>query len=126
MTIHEWLWTSITRARDFNNVYFYKNKEGDEDMFKSLVINYFKNKVEGYKQQDRVAKREIDEEQYIDENWCLKYFKSCCQNCGIKFNLDTRGGKISSNFTAQRCDNELCHTVENCTAFCVYCNCSAS
>ena len=136
MTIHEWnkdylvcrewLWCSITRCRDFNNVYFFKNKECEEDMFKSLVINYFKNKVEGYKQQDRVAKREIDEEQYIDENWCLKYFKSCCQNCGIKFNLDTRGGKISSNFTAQRCDNELCHTVENCTAFCVYCNCSAS
>ena len=46
---------------------FYKSKEGEEDMFKSLVINYFKNKVEGCKQQDRVAKREIDEEQYIDE-----------------------------------------------------------
>ena len=91
-------------------------------MFKSFVINYFKNKVEGYKQQDRVAKREIDEEQYIDENLCLKYFKGCCQNCGVKFNLGTKGGKIGSNFTAQRLDNELCHTVENCTAFCVYCN----
>ena len=55
MTIHEWnkdylvcrewLWTSITRARDFNNVYFYKNKECEEDMFKSLVINYFKTKL---------------------------------------------------------------------------------
>ena len=29
-------------------------------------------------------------------------FKGCCANCGVKFNLDTRGGKLSSNFTAQK------------------------
>jgi len=30
-------------------MYFFKNDKADEDMFKNLVVNYFKNKVEGYK-----------------------------------------------------------------------------
>ena len=36
-------------------------------MFKNLVVNYFKNKVEGYKGQDRKGGREIVDE-YIDEH----------------------------------------------------------
>ena len=47
----EWLWCAVTRATDFNNVYFFKNDKADEDMFKNLVVNYFKNKVEGHKGQ---------------------------------------------------------------------------
>ena len=76
---------------------FFKNDKAGEEMFKNLVVNYFKNKVEGYKGQDRKGGREIVDE-YIDEHWCLKMFTGCCANCGVKFNLDTRGGKLSSNF----------------------------
>ena len=72
----EWLWCSITRARDFNNVFF-KNDKADEEMQRNLVIGYFKNKVEGYEKQDKVAGREIDEENYIDEHWCLNHFHGC-------------------------------------------------
>ena len=36
-------------------------------MFKNLVVNYFKNKVEGYKGQDRKGGREIVDE-HIDEH----------------------------------------------------------
>ena len=43
-------WRAVTRA-DFNNAFFSKNDKADEDMFKNLVVNYFKNKVEGYKGQ---------------------------------------------------------------------------
>ena len=45
----EWLRCAITRARDFNNVYLFKNEKADEEMQKNLVIGYFKNKVEGHK-----------------------------------------------------------------------------
>ena len=54
----------------FNNVYFFQNEKADEEMQKNLIVGYFKNKAEGYKRQDKVAGREIDEENYIDENWC--------------------------------------------------------
>ena len=76
-------------------MYLFKNDKADDEMFKNMVVNYFKNKVEGYKEQDRKGGREIVDE-YIDEHWCLKMFKGCCANCGVKFNFDTRGGKLSS------------------------------
>ena len=46
---------------------FFKNDKAGEEMFKNLVVNYFKNKVEGYKGQDRKGGREIVDE-YIDEH----------------------------------------------------------
>ena len=121
----EWIWCAITRARDFNNVYFFKNEKADEEMLKNLVIGYFKNKVEGYRKQDKVAGREIDEENYIDEQWCLNHFHGCCAHCGVKFYIEMKAGKLSTNFTAQRQDNTICHSVDNCIPYCIYCNCSA-
>ena len=121
----EWLWCSITRARDFNNVYFFKNEKADEEMHKNLVIGYFKNKVEGYKKQDKVAGREIDLENYVDENLCLKHFHGCCAHCGVKLFIEMKAGKLSTNFTFQRLDNELSHHIDNVEPWCKYCNCSA-
>ena len=46
---------------------FFKNDKAGEEMFKNLVVNYFKNKVEGHKGQDRKGGREIVDE-YIDEH----------------------------------------------------------
>ena len=120
----EWLWCSITRARDFNNVYFFKNEKADEEMQKNLIVGYFKNKVEGYKKQDE--DREIDEENYIDEHWCLKHFHGCCAHCGVKFCIEHKQGRLSTNFTAQRLDCGVAHTLDNIEPWCKYCNCSAS
>ena len=57
--------------------------------------------------QDRKKGREIDEENYVDANWCLKHFGGCCCRCYIKFSLDTQGGKLTTNFSAQRRDNNV-------------------
>ena len=43
-------------------------------MQNNLIVGYFKNKVEGYKKQDKVADREIDLENYVDEDLCLNIF----------------------------------------------------
>ena len=112
-----------TRARDFNNVYSFKNEQADEEMKKNLVIGYFKNKIEGYKKQDKVADREIDLENYVDEELCLKHVHGCCAHCGVKFYIEMKAGKLSTNFTFQRIDNELSHHIENVEARCKYCNC---
>ena len=63
---HEWIWTAFTRADDFRKVKFFKNDKFDWVMDKNRIMNYLDNKIEGYKQQDRKAGREINDENYID------------------------------------------------------------
>ena len=130
----EWIWTAYTRARDFNKVAFFKNEKAEEKMEQQLLINYLKNKIEGYKKQDarRLASirdlkagRELNENNYIDVGWCMDRLKGTCQKCGGDFHIEIKKGALSSNFTAQRLCNLHGHTKDNCQSFCVYCNCSS-
>ena len=91
-------------------------------MFKNLVVNYFKNKVEGHKGQDRKGGREIVDE-YIDEHvW--RCSRVVVQSVELNLILIPEG-KLSSNFTAQRGDNGLCHSIDNSEAYCCHCNSSS-
>ena len=125
ITSREWIWTALTRCVDFRKVKFYCNPDFDKQMDKNMIMRYFKNKVENYKIQDRRAKREITEEEYISAEWCLSQFQSRCQKCNTSFNFETKKGKLCSNFTCQRLDNSIAHHIDNSTSFCVYCNVSA-
>ena len=120
----EWVWTSITRCVDFRKVRFYNNASFDKQMDKKMITRYFKNKVENYKIQDRKVGREINEEEYIKPEWCLKMFKSRCEKCNTAFNFEVKQGKLCSNFTAQRLCNDYGHHLDNCCAYCFYCNVS--
>ena len=121
----EWIWTAYTRARDFNKVAFLKNEKADEKMEKELLINYLKNKIDGYKKQDLKAGRELNEKNYVDVNFCMERLKGTCQKCGGDFHIEIKKGTLSSNFTCQRVDNDFSHTKDNCVAYCCYCNCSS-
>ena len=44
---------------------------------------------------------------------------------GVKFEFETVGGQLCSNFTAQRVENGISHHIDNLEAYCRYCNCSA-
>ena len=68
--------------------------------------------------QNRKKGREIDEESYVDVNWCMKHFAGRCCRCGLKFSLDTQAGKL----TTQRCDNDFGHSVDNIEPYRVGCN----
>ena len=70
-------------------------------MDKNRIMNCFDNKIKGYKQQDRKAGRKINDENYIDAEWCLKRMRGNCQKCGKGFELETTKGKLCSNFTAR-------------------------
>ena len=121
----EWIWTAYTRARDFNKVAFFKNEEVEEKMEKQLLINYLKNKIEGYKKQDMKAGRELNENNFVDVNFCMERLKGTRQKCGGDFHIEIKKGALSSNFTCQRVDNNFSHTKDNCVAYCNYCNCSS-
>ena len=121
----EWIWTAYTRARDFNKVAFFKNVKAEEKMEQQLLINYLKNKIDGYKKQDMKAGRELNENNYVDVNFCMERLKGTCQKCGGDFHIEIKKGELSSNFTCQRVDNNFSHTKDNCVAYCNYCNCSS-
>ena len=121
----EWVWTSLTRARDFNKVAFFKNEKAEEKMEQQLLINYLKNKIEGYKKQDLKAGRALNEDNFVDVNFCMERLKGTCQKCGGDFHIEIKKGALSSNFTCQRVDNNFSHTKDNCVAYCNYCNCSS-
>ena len=121
----EWIWTAYTRARDFNKVAFFKNEKADEKMEQQLLINYLKNKIDGYKKQDLKAGRELNEKNFVDVNFCMERLKGTCQKCGGDFHIEIKKGALSSNFTCQRVDNNFSHTKDNCVAYCNYCNCSS-
>ena len=94
-------------------------------MDKHRITSHVNKNIESYKQQDRKAGRKINDENYIDAEWCLKRMRGHCQKCGKGFELETKRGKLCGNFTAQRIDNALSHTVDDCIVWCLYCNCSA-
>ena len=121
----EWIWTAYTRARDFNKVAFFKNEKAEEKMEQQLLINYLKNKIDGYKKQDLKAGRELNENNFVDVNFCMERLKGTCQKCGGDFHIEIKKGALSSNFTCQRVDNNFSHTKDNAVAFCCYCNCSS-
>ena len=66
-----WFYTSLTRARNLNRVWFYRYPESDDDLLKDLVGNYLRNRIKSYKNQDAKAGREIESDEYIDEQWLM-------------------------------------------------------
>ena len=121
-----WIWTAITRATDLNNVSFYKYDDDNDDFNKNCIYNYLKRKVEGYKEQDRKAKRKIDHKNYITADWLLDRLNGKCELCNTDFYVKSINGNIRTNLTAQRKFNDQTHTISNCIAYCKKCNCAMS
>ena len=142
MTIHQWwfkhvtrkwLYTSITRATHFDNVYFMIDdkilKKDIEDKQDKAIWDYFDKKVRNYIKQDREARRDFWSEwecgNYVNPRWLKNCINKCCGGCGNKFTLDIDDDlNITSDITAQRIDNSLAHILDNIEPMCVICNCS--
>ena len=120
----KWLCTSVTRARDLKKVKFFdydENKENEEQM-----LQYFQRKVEKYKQQDKKAKRPINQNGYITKEILAGWVGLSCSSCGDCLSYSRTGGRVECNITAQRVDNTEGHVVENVLPYCVYCNTAMS
>ena len=117
----QWFYTALTRSRDFNKVKFYKNEVEPEISKKEMKL-YFKNKVDGYKQQDLKAGRMINEREYIDEEWLMSRIGQWCPECHEPFIFEKVCGYTTSTLTAQRLENEDGHYMDNCICMCAKCN----
>jgi hypothetical protein len=64
---------------------------------------------------------------YIKSDWFFDKLSLTCNRCNGEFiyNINANG-VITSNITADRIDNNICHSVSNCKICCVRCNASKS
>lgn len=122
----EWFFTAITRAKDFNKIKFFKYDDDKEDVSKQMVEAYFDNKIANYIEQDKKGNRTIDENDYVDVKCLMNMMNTHCQNCGAILTIDIEDGKIVSNITAQRLNNDQPHYKDNIVGFCKTCNCAFS
>jgi hypothetical protein len=102
------------------NVLFYDYDENAERG--EAMVQYFRKKVERYKQQDKKAKRELREDAYVTTEWLIGCLGKSCQECGECLTYE-RG---RSNLTANRIDNSIGHERDNVVPCCVFCNCALS
>ena len=125
LVTREWLWCTLTRSTDFNNVLFYESAEAENELNETTLHKYWLNKINAYKLQDQKANREIDDSKYVNPSWFMKRVYSHCNNWGCNFEFEFKNGFLTSNMTAQRLDNSIGHESDNCEAWCKLCNCSA-
>ena len=121
----QWLWISISRARDLNKVKFFKYSRDKYDEFSyNSMISFYERKITNYREQDRKAKRKIPKEGYVNIQWFLDNIKNQCNYRGCGCHTIIKNGNITTNLTAQRVKNEFTHTLGNITPYCKLCNCS--
>ena len=99
---------------------FYDYDETKEN--KEQMMQHFQRKVDRYKQQDRKAKRKIEDEGYITKETLAGWVGKSCNSCGDCLSYSRLSGSVECNLTAQRVDNSEGHTVGNVLPYCVYCN----
>jgi hypothetical protein len=112
----EWIWVAVGRADNWENIYIYYNEEEAES--RRLDLNrIIKNKIKGYKEQDKNKGRTWGKNDYIAENWILEKIQGCCPCCSCE--LQTDG---VYQFVVDRLNNDLPHTKDNCHITCYTCN----
>ena len=132
-TNRNWIWTSITRARDLSKLNIFVHSESSIlNLVESKIKQYFKFKIDGYIQQDKKTKR-YNPVNYIDVEWFSNRldmiyldgstFKKQCPDCNLPFELFfNENNDILSNISADRKDNNLGHNKSNIRLCCVKCN----
>jgi hypothetical protein len=125
------LWTAITRATKLSNIYiFIHSNEEIKNMRATRMFIYFVEKIRGYKYQDKIANRVIDEPNYLSPPYIFGALTECgykCTYCSKSFNIGLDGdSNYKTDITFDRIVNSVCHTKSNCIPACLKCNTSRS
>ena len=120
-----YFWVAITGCAGLKNVYFYNEKE-DTSKDDELMLSYFKNKINGYKEQDKTANRSINKDKYITTEFFMNRKSNICSYCDNDFDIyiDNKNKKVKTDITAHRHDNSRSHEIDNCKLCCLHCNVS--
>jgi hypothetical protein len=123
-----WIYVAITRARNLDDLQFVLLDEHEIKESENLrEYQYFQQKVNRYKEQDRAMNRKIPEDaEYVDAQWFQEIInkKGVACKCGIIFDIWTNedNGMMTTNLTANRIDNAFPHLKCNIQAMCLDCN----
>ena len=130
----KYIWTAITRCRKLDNVYIYLHSDKEvEALDDSKISLYFKDKINGYKHQDKIKNRLYNEKDYITEKWLMNKFdepdSTICKCCGRQMylyidNNEDSFDNVKSNITVDRINSLLPHIKSNCQILCSSCNSS--
>lgn len=120
---NNYLWTMLTRCSQFSDISIVQHgKEEICQYNKGYMSVYLRNKIYDYKTQDKIAGRTVDEKTFVTAEWFLNKMSDQlmkCHHCGCHFSiLDNK-----SNFSLDRINNNLAHTMNNCVVACNSCNC---
>jgi hypothetical protein len=92
------------------------------------IRQYYKFKIDGYRQQDEKKQRIYEANDFIDVNWIEQRTKSkgfkcelCCKDFEVF--IDTNNN-VNSDLTIDRLDNSKAHIKSNCQLCCLVCNVS--
>ena len=122
------LYTAITRARSLDKVTFFISSDDKRNQFRDFrYVQYFKFKIDNYKNQDKLKNRVYDEKDYITPDWFIEQFQknNFCKFCNTSFSLYLNDeNNTVSDLTADRINNDLHQTKSNCFLSCYICNCS--
>jgi hypothetical protein len=119
----KWIYTAVTRARQLYQIQFIEYQEQDNT---NKITAYMRQKVEGYKAQDRRAGRPVNNDSYVTAEWLSNCLGKPCQNCGDCLLANVCDGSVDCNLTAQRINNDIAHELDNVLPFCCSCNCALS
>ena len=93
----------MTRATELRNVSFFDGQSEDYD--EETLDKYLARKVENYRRQDLDHDRPLTDN-FVTPAWLKSQFGKVCQDCGDCLRFDIRGGRVESNLTADRLDND--------------------
>ena len=119
------VYTAITRATSLKNVTILLSSEYDKNRAREkMITRYFKNKITGYRRQDRISKRLYDKDEYIDIEYIKNEIKcnKHCKKCNVKFITYIKEATVNSNISFNRLDNSIAHIKNNLEILCVECN----
>ena len=122
------IWTCLTRVISPSQITIFINSDkARNNLFNARIKQYFNFKVNGYKNQDKIKNRNYENDEYITGDWFMQTLKECnqCYMCKKSFSLDIIDSVVKSDITADRIDNKLAHTKNNCKLACVKCNITA-
>jgi hypothetical protein len=123
------IWVAITRARSLKDIQIFIHDDKEKQRYnQSKLKQYFSFKVDNYKTQDKKAKRDFKNEDFIDEEFIFDQMKKTNNKCSyclsdLQLFIDN-DNNVKSNLTIDRINNSLAHIKKNCKISCLICNVS--
>lgn len=126
-TNKNYLWTCITRVKKFEDINIFIHHETQNNfLLKSRINLFWKNKIYGYKIQDKKNNFDINTDDYINLEWINNTFNNINKNCiyckEFLYITFDNNNKIVSNIVLDRKNNNLYHSINNINFICINCN----